>query len=128
LCYSIIKETNKGRNMKSKKHNYPVEATLEVIGGKWKVLILYYLKENFRRFGELKSSIPGIAQKMLTQQLRELEADGLINRKVYAEVPPKVEYTLTKYGESLEPILKLMCQWGTEHKNRIEKKLKREVA
>jgi|SRR5579884_949709 DNA-binding HxlR family transcriptional regulator len=113
--------------MRKRMYNCPVEATLDVIGGKWKVLILYYLKENIRRFGELKRSIPGITQKMLTQQLRELEADGLINRKVYAQVPPKVEYTLTEYGESLEPILKLMCDWGIKHRNQIEKR-KREVA
>jgi DNA-binding HxlR family transcriptional regulator len=113
--------------MRKRMYNCPVEATLDVIGGKWKALILYYLKENIRRFGELKRSIPGITQKMLTQQLRELEANGLINRKVYAQVPPKVEYTLTEYGESLEPILKLMCDWGIKHRNQIEKR-KREVA
>jgi DNA-binding HxlR family transcriptional regulator len=114
--------------MRKRTYNCPVEVTLGMIGGKWKVLILWYLKEDIRRFGELKRSIPGIAQKMLTQQLRELEADGLINRKVYAQVPPKVEYSLTKYGESLEPILNLMCRWGIEHKSRIEKRLKREAA
>jgi DNA-binding HxlR family transcriptional regulator len=128
LYYSIIKETNEGMKMKSERYNCPVEATLGVIGGKWKVLILWYLKEDIKRFGELKRSIPGITQKVLTQQLRELEADGLINRKVYAQVPPKVEYTLTEYGESLEPILKLMCDWGIKHRNWIEKRLKREAA
>ncbi|MGH7799687.1 MAG: winged helix-turn-helix transcriptional regulator [Thermodesulfobacteriota bacterium] len=115
--------------MKNKTYNCPVEATLGVIGGKWKVLILWYLKEEqIMRFGKLKRLIPGITQKMLTQQLRELEANGLITRKVYAQVPPKVEYSLTKYGESLEPILKLMCEWGIEHRNWIEKKLKRQAA
>jgi DNA-binding HxlR family transcriptional regulator len=115
--------------MKNKKYNCPVEATLGVIGGKWKVLILYYLKEEkIMRFGKLKRLIPEITQKMLTQQLRELEADGLITRKVYAQVPPKVEYSFTKYGESLEPILKLMFEWGTEHRNWIEKKSRREAA
>jgi DNA-binding HxlR family transcriptional regulator len=79
------------------------------------------------RFGKLKRLIPGITQKMLTQQLRELEADGLINRKVYAQVPPRVEYSLTKYGESLEPVWKLLCDWGSEHINRIETKLKRKA-
>jgi DNA-binding HxlR family transcriptional regulator len=115
--------------VKNKKYNCPVEATLGVIGGKWKVLILYYLKEEqIMRFGKLKRLIPEITQKMLTQQLRELEADGLITRKVYAQVPPKVEYTFTKHGESLEPILKLMFEWGTRHNNWIEKKQRKEAA
>jgi DNA-binding HxlR family transcriptional regulator len=91
-------------------------------------LILYYLKEeNVVRFGNLKRLIPEITQKMLTKQLRELEADGLIIRKVYAEVPPRVEYMLTKYGESLEPVLNLMCQWGVKHRNQVETKLRRKA-
>ena len=115
--------------MKNEKYNCPVEATLGVIGGKWKVLILWYLREEqIMRFGKLKRLIPGITQKMLTHQLRELEANGLITRKVYAQVPPKVEYSLTKYGESVEPILELMCEWGIEHRNWIEKKAKKEAA
>ncbi|MCI0453550.1 MAG: helix-turn-helix transcriptional regulator [Candidatus Dadabacteria bacterium] len=114
--------------MKGKINYCPVEVTLKVIGGKWKVLILYYLKEEkVMRFGKLKKLIPGITQKMLTQQLRELEADALIIRKVYAEVPPRVEYMLTKYGESLEPVLNLMCQWGDKHRNQIETGLKRKA-
>ncbi len=96
--------------------NCPVEITLDVIGGKWKVIIIYHLQDGIKRFGELKKSVNGITQKMLTQQLRELEADGIINRKVYAQVPPKVEYSLTDYGYTLKPILALMCQWGSNHK------------
>ena len=107
-------------NARYKEYNCPVEATLDIIGGKWKVLILWHLKEDIRRFGELKRLIPGITQKMLTQQLRELEADGLVNRKVYAQVPPKVEYSLTKDGESLKPILELTCDWGREYIKRLE--------
>jgi DNA-binding HxlR family transcriptional regulator len=94
----------------------PVEITLHVIGGRWKVLILWYLKENLRRFGELRRLMPGVTQKMLTHQLRELERDGLVHRKVYAQVPPKVEYSITEHGKSLAPILNLMCKWGLEHK------------
>jgi DNA-binding HxlR family transcriptional regulator len=95
---------------------------MEVIGGKWKVLILWHLKENTRRFSELKRLIPEITQKMLTQQLRELEADGLINRKIYAQIPPKVEYSLTKVGKTLKPILDLMRNWGSENMHKIQKR------
>lgn len=93
----------------------PVEATLELIGGKWKGVILYHLMERTYRFGELKRAMPGITQRMLTKQLRELETDGIIHRKVYAEVPPKVEYSLTEGGESLRGIITMMRDWGRTH-------------
>jgi len=86
--------------------------TLNVIGGKWKPVILHMLLSGTKRFGELKQNIPPISQKMLTQQLRELEADGIVQRKVYAEVPPKVEYSLSARGESLRPILESLYAWG----------------
>ena len=108
--------------MATRKYSCAVGATLNIIGGKWKSLILWHLKGKVRRFGELKRLIPGITQKMLTQQLRELEADNIINRKVYAQVPPKVEYSMTEYGLSLGPILNLMCQWGSKHIKRHENK------
>ena len=92
-----------------------VEATIEVIGGKWKSIILCYLKHDTRRPSELKRLIPTITKKMLTQQLRELEDSGVINRTVYEQVPPKVEYSLSTYGRSLEPVLELLCIWGEEH-------------
>ncbi|MGG5460462.1 winged helix-turn-helix transcriptional regulator [Clostridium sp. B9] len=93
-----------------------MEITLMAIGGKWKPLILYYLiEEGTKRFGEIKSFISNVSQKTLTNQLRELERDGLVERKVYAVVPPKVEYTATKKGESLFPILELMCEWGEKN-------------
>lgn len=98
-----------------KKYNIPVEATLEVIGGKWKVVILCHLKKGQKRTCELKRLMPGITQKMLTQQLRELEEDGVIQRKVYNQVPPKVEYSLTDYGWSLDSILEALCAWGECH-------------
>jgi DNA-binding HxlR family transcriptional regulator len=96
-------------------HECPVKVTAHIIGGKWKPLILFYLEGGTRRFGELRTLIPGMTKKMLTQHLRELERDSLVHRKVYAVVPPKVEYTLTRHGKSLKPILKLMSAWGTKH-------------
>lgn len=97
-----------------------VETTLKVVGGKWKPLILFLLSSGTMRFGQLKKSVSSITQKMLSQKLREMEKDGLVARKVYPVVPPKVEYSLTTYGKSLEPILKSMSEWGKKHKNRIK--------
>ena len=94
----------------------PVTTTLSVIGGKWKPIILFTLEKEKKRFGEIKKMIPAISQKMLTQQLRELEADGIVHRKVYPVVPPKVEYSMTDYGRTLSPILKAMVDWGEKHK------------
>ncbi len=93
--------------------NCPVAAALKLIGGKYKALILWHLWGKVLRFGELKKQVPEATPKMLTQQLRELEDDGLIARKVYPVVPPKVEYSLTALGESLFPILKAMYEWGS---------------
>lgn len=90
----------------------PVTKAIEVIGGKWKVIILYQLRGKTMRFGELKRQIPKITQKMLTQQLRELEKDKLVNRKVYAEVPPKVEYSSTELAKQLDTVLDQLCDWG----------------
>ncbi|ALC83777.1 MULTISPECIES: winged helix-turn-helix transcriptional regulator [Bacillus] len=90
----------------------PVETTLDVIGGKWKGVILYHLMEGTKRFNEFKRLMPGITQRMLTLQLRELENDGVLSRKVYPEVPPKVEYSLTEFGWTLQPIIKHMYEWG----------------
>lgn len=96
----------------------PVETTLSLIGSKWKVLILRDLLAGTKRFGELKKSIGHVSQKVLTNQLREMESQGLVNRKVYAEVPPRVEYSLTKLGLSLKPILDAMWNWGEEYKTK----------
>ncbi len=96
-----------------------VEATLDVIGGKWKGVILYHLSET-RRFNELQRLIPGINRRMLTLQLRELEADGLVHREVYKQVPPKVEYALTEFGETLTPLITHMCSWGGAFMARVE--------
>lgn len=94
----------------------PVETTLSIIGNKWKVLILRDLMPGTKRFGELKKSIGNVSQKVLTAQLRAMETDGLLTRTVYAEVPPRVEYTLTDLGISLNPILNAMQTWGNEYK------------
>ena len=94
----------------------PVETTLTLIGDKWKVLILRDLLPGTKRFGELKKSIGSVSQKVLTAQLRDMEESGLLSRKVYAEVPPRVEYTLTDLGYSLKPILDAMWTWGEEYK------------
>ena len=90
---------------------------MDVIGGKWKITILYYVNDlGVCRFGELQRYIPHITKKMLTQQLRELERDGIIHRKVFAQVPPRVDYSLTNEGKTLEPILNQMAEWGARHR------------
>ncbi len=101
--------------MKTDKIICPVEKTLEIIGGSWKVRILNELFTGNKRFNELKKCVNGITQKMLTQQLRDLESQGIINRTVYAVVPPKVEYSLTDLGMSLKPILDAIHEWGKSH-------------
>ena len=103
--------------MKKCLYNYscPIEATLALIGGKYKTLILWHLKDTILRFNELKKLIPKATPKMLTQQLRELESDGLIIRVVYPVVPPKVEYSLSDFGKSIIPILDSMCDWGSDY-------------
>jgi DNA-binding HxlR family transcriptional regulator len=95
-----------------KTYHCPVEAALDVIGGKWKPLILWALGDNVMRFSELQKALPGVNTKMLTKQLRELEEDKVISRKVYPEVPPRVEYAITDFGKTLIPILQALCTWG----------------
>jgi DNA-binding HxlR family transcriptional regulator len=99
----------------------PVETALDVLAGKWKILILWYLRSETKRFNELQKLLPRTTQKMLIQKLRELEEDGIIHREVYPVVPPKVEYSLTKYGETLKPIIKQLYLWGEIHKERVNK-------
>ncbi|MBW4510368.1 MAG: winged helix-turn-helix transcriptional regulator [Scytonematopsis contorta HA4267-MV1] len=94
-----------------------VQTTLKVLGGKWKILILWHLKDDAKRFSELKQLIPGISEKMLVQQLRELERDGVVKRNVYSQIPLKVSYSFSEYGRSLHPVLKALCDWGQEHLN-----------
>ncbi|MDR2903613.1 MAG: helix-turn-helix transcriptional regulator [Clostridiales bacterium] len=97
----------------------PVEITLSIIGDKWKILILRDLISGTKRFSELKKTLPNISQKVLTQNLRSMEADGLLFRKVYAEVPPRVEYSLTEKGRSLTPVLTALAQWGTDYRQSL---------
>lgn len=97
----------------------PVEITLTLISNKWKVLIIRELLTGTKRFGELKNSLNRISQKMLSQNLKEMERDNLVKRKVYPEVPPKVEYSLTELGDSLEDILKEMLVWGEKYKKNM---------
>lgn len=96
-----------------------IDAAIDVVGGKWKVLIIWALNEHTQRFGELRRMVPGITEKMLIQQLRELESDGVVHREVYPEVPPKVEYSLTDFGVSLNTALEPLGAWGREHMDRI---------
>lgn len=103
----------------SSTYHCPVEATLELIGGKYKALILFHLIDSTLRFNELQKLIPQATPKMLTQQLRELEKDSLITRTVYPVVPPKVTYQLTDFGKSIIPIINAMCDWGTDYLNRL---------
>ncbi|QGU95322.1 transcriptional regulator [Clostridium bovifaecis] len=99
----------------SKLYTCGMELTMDVIGGKWKTVILWHLRNRTLRFSELKRRLGSITQKMLTQQLRELEDDGLINRQVYPQIPPKVEYSLTEYGEKIIPVLYSIYTWGIHY-------------
>lgn len=111
--------TEKRENRVQKKYKVGVEAALEVMGGKWKPLIIYHLMTGPKRTSELRRLIPGITQKMLTTQLRGLEEDEIVARKVYHEIPPKVEYKLTPYGWGLKPALDLLCYWGEDHLEKV---------
>ena len=98
----------------------PVERSLDIIGGKWKVCILWKLQSEPMRFGALKREMPDITQKMLTQQLRDLEAADLIHREVFMQIPPKVEYSITDFGRTLAPMTDFISDWGVQHSKRIE--------
>jgi DNA-binding HxlR family transcriptional regulator len=106
--------------MRQKNYYCGLEAALDVIGGKWKVLILWALRSEAQRFGELRRSVEGISEKMLIQHLKEMQADGIAMRKDFKEVPPRVEYALTPFGKSLYGALAPLCEWGTLHMERIE--------
>lgn len=122
MCHNYQKETimkKWGFSMEKKLPACPVEMTLMLISDRWKVLIIRDLLDGTKRFGELKKSIGNVSQKVLTANLRSMEDSGLLIRKVYPEVPPRVEYTLTETGYSLKPILDAMVVWGTEYKQKM---------
>ncbi len=102
---------------KGKKFNNPVELSLDIIGGKWKMPIIWLLREDSKRYGELRKSLTKVTHKMLTQQLRELEKDEIITRKIFPEVPPKVEYSLTLLGKSVIPVIDMLHEWGEEYRS-----------
>jgi DNA-binding HxlR family transcriptional regulator len=105
--------------MKKKVYSCGLEAALEIAGGKWKALVLWNLASGPRRFGELKRRVPGISEKMLIQTLREMQENGIVTRKDFQEVPPRVAYSLTSFGKSLVEVLRPLCEWGTKHMARI---------
>ena len=107
--------------MKRQVYGCGLEAALAVIGGKWKPIILWHLASGPLRFGELRRQVTGISEKMLIQQLREMEGDGIVARKDFREIPPRVEYSLTPLGVSLSEALRPLCEWGQEHMARIQK-------
>lgn len=107
-------------NIQDKTYLCPLELSIDLIGGKWKTIIIWQLREKTLRFSQLKRRLPGITQKMLTQQLRDLENDGLISREVYPQVPPKVEYSLTDYGRTVLPILKSLFKWGINYSSEFD--------
>ncbi|KUP36691.1 MULTISPECIES: winged helix-turn-helix transcriptional regulator [Bacillus] len=107
-------------NIYPNKEGCPVEFTLDVIGGKWKGILFYHMIEGKKRFNEFRKICPSITQRMLTLQLRELEADGIVHREVYHQVPPKVEYSLTEFGRTLEPIVLQMKEWGDANREVLE--------
>ncbi|BFT74169.1 MULTISPECIES: helix-turn-helix domain-containing protein [Paenibacillus] len=99
----------------------PIETVIHVLGGKWKPTILWNLVESTKRYSDLEKLIPDVSQKMLTQHLRDLEQEGVIQRTVYPTVPPKVEYSLSEYGRTLVPVAEIMCAWGEKHNERKQK-------
>lgn len=105
-----------------------LDAALAVIGGKWKPLVLFHLAHGARRYGELRRAVGGVTDKVLIQQLKELQADGVVDRRDHQEIPPKVEYSLTEFGLSLAKALAPLCVWGTEHMEEVERLPSRRIA
>lgn len=108
--------------MQNKYYDCPIEATFGVIGGKWKAIALYYLIDGEKRFGELMELLETCSARMLTKQLQELEADGIVSRRSFPEIPPRVEYSLTEYGRTLLPVITAICDWGEDRLRRTGEK------
>jgi DNA-binding HxlR family transcriptional regulator len=106
--------------VRDREYSCGLDAALDVVGGKWKVLILWNLRDEAHRFGELRRKVTGISEKMLIQHLKEMELDGIVTRKDFKEIPPRVEYALTPFGASLLAALMPLCEWGQQHMERIE--------
>lgn len=123
--------SEKGKKMRqptyTRQYTCPVEAPANILGGKWKSVIVYYLFQGSKRFNELRRLLPDVTHRILTLQLRELEQDGIIRRKIYHEVPPKVEYSLTPFGASLGPIILQMLEWGEQYLEHIHTDEKDEI-
>lgn len=115
----LLVSTIEASTVKKKTYSCGLEASLAIIGGKWKCLILWGLGQNARRFGELRRIVVGISEKMLIQELKEMELDGIVKRTDFHEVPPRVEYSLTRFGVELQEVLRPLCDWGTKHMRRI---------
>lgn len=117
---NLMENNQKLINVRNNKEYFcPVEAAIDVIGGKWKPLILWQLKEtDVIRYNKLQQNLHGVSPRMLTKQLRELEEDGLVHREMYPEIPPRVEYSLTEFGKTVSPIIEALCDWGYEYLER----------
>ena len=120
-------EPTYGRKIDWLQDECPIKATVDVIGGRWKPLILFYLLDKPKRFSELRRQIPGVTAQMLTLQLRQLESDGIVARKIYAQVPVRVEYALTGYGRTLSTLLRNMRRWGEQHLSRRSTTIRRKA-
>jgi len=104
--------------IRGEEYSCPVEAAIDIIGGKWKPWIIWCLRHKVLRFSELQKELSGISPKILTKQLRELEGDGIVSRRIYAEIPPKVEYSLTPSGKTVIPVVETLCEWGKDYLDR----------
>lgn len=126
--YLLVSANQDRMKMKKDPFTCGLEAALYVLGGKWKPLILFHLAHGTRRYGELRRAVGGVSDKVLIQQLKELQADGIVDRLDYGEIPPKVEYSLTAFGRTLGKALAPLCEWGTTHSSNVEAIMERRKA
>jgi len=126
--YLLVSANQDRMKMKKDPFTCGLDAALYVLGGKWKPLILFHLAHGTRRYGELRRAVSGVSDKVLIQQLKELQADGIVDRLDYGEIPPKVEYSLTAFGRTLGKALAPLCEWGTTHSSNVEAIMERRKA